>query len=57
MSNFEFPTSSSTLVFSNGGIATVSERTRASVADSRYVVRVSTENSRFDSTEHDKISE
>ena len=41
-------------MFSNGGIATVSERTRASVADSCYVVRVSTEDSCFDSTEQDK---
>lgn len=33
---------------SNGGVTAVSERTRASVTNTRYVVRVSTEDSCFD---------
>lgn len=35
---------------SNGSVTAVSKRTRASVANTRYVVRVSTEDSCFDST-------
>lgn len=42
---------------SNGGIAAVSKRTRDSVANSRYIVRISAEFSGFDSTKQEKKSQ
>lgn len=39
-----------TIVVTDGGVATVGKRARASVADTRYVIRVSAEVSGFDST-------
>ena len=39
----------------DGGIATVGERTRASTADTSYIIRVSAEDSGFDSTSKTKI--
>lgn len=39
----------------DGGIATVGERTRALTADTSYIIRVSAEDSGFDSTSKTKF--
>lgn len=43
-------------MITNRGVSTVGERARAAVADSGNIVRVSTENPRGDSTQHQPTS-